>query len=177
MKIRNYLPSETTSPASITVELPQYPFAVAYSATSVIMPFKACRLKKIEMWSNFNPDYSIDHNTINLSFSHSQGVRQIELSDTATFEHVAHISRSFKEDEKVGWWYTSESGSTNPELTLLVNHRTIIEWTFEYILADGTDGSGKLQTGLSGLTLGLVYTNIIGGLLPVGRKAAVAFYY
>lgn len=176
MKIRSYLSSEATSPSTISFELPTYPWAYSISSSVLVLPFKCARLKKIEIWSNFNPDYSIDHNTINLSYTHTSGVRMVELSDTATYSRAAHLVQTFGEDERVGWFYTQANGQQNPEIQLLVNHRSVIEFTIEYIMSDGSDGSGKTYN-TSGLTSQMVYTNAIGGLLPVGRKAAVSIPY
>lgn len=176
MKIRSYLSSLATSPASISFELPAYPFGYSVGTNAMALPFKCARLKKIEIWSNFNPDYSVDHNTINLSYTHTSGVRMVELSDTATYSKAAHIVQHFKEDERIGWWYQQANGQQNPEVQLLVNHRSVVEFTIDYILSDGTDGSGKTVT-ITGLTSNLIYTNAVGGLLPVGRKSAVQIIY
>lgn len=176
MKIRSYLSSASSSPSNITFELPQYPWAYSLSSNVLSLPFKCARLKKIEIWSNFSPDYSVDHNTINLSYTHTSGVRMVELSDTATYSRAAHLVQTFGEDDRVGWFYTQANGQQNPEIQLLVNHRSVVEFTIDYIMSDGSDGAGKTLT-TSGLTSNYIYTNSIGGLLPVGRKATVQMNY
>ena len=80
---------------SFTFELPQAPFGVAYAADGLILPFKAIRLAKVEIWSNHNPNTGMTANTISLTCNERRTVRPIEWTDSATYHRAAHICKKF----------------------------------------------------------------------------------
>ena len=152
---------------SFTFELPQCPFGIAYAADGFILPFKAIRLAKVEIWSNHNPNAGMTANTISLTCKERRTVRPIEWTDSATYHKAAHISKKFNKLEPLGLWYSTTSGESNPEITIQMGKGAVCELTFCYILSDGENCA--IATG-SSLSYPLVYANLIhADLLVMGK--------
>jgi hypothetical protein len=156
MTVRYYVPANQSDTVSVTKELPIPPYGISYSATQIILPFKAVRLARVRMWCNYRPDKDIEANTISLTCVQRRTVRPIEWSDTATPYQCAHIEKKFNVLEPLGLWYVTESGETNPELTFVVPQGGTLELTFSYILCDGMNCGVTTDSSLS---FPKVYTN------------------
>jgi hypothetical protein len=163
-KTRFYPPSSGSDVVSVTVELPIAPYGIADTATSLLVPFKAVRLSKVEMWCNYRPEKDIAGNTINLTFVQRRTVKPIEWSDTATFNRAAHIVRNINKYEPMGLWYLTGSGETNPELRFQLPQGAVLELTFNYILQDSSPVG--VASG-SGLSYPRVYSNQLDTALHV----------
>lgn len=171
LKQRYYLlDSVVNDVESITFELPVAPFAVSSSTTKLLIPFKAVRLAKIEMWQNYRPEKSITGNTISAIIDTRRQTRPIEWSAVASPVLPAHISKKFNKFDPIGLWYLTTASETNPEITLRVTKGCVFDLSFDFILDDG-EAVGSFTT--SGLTADRVYTNRIDNYLGVVGKAEV----
>jgi hypothetical protein len=140
---------------------------VSDTGSTLLLPFKAVRMKKIEMWCNFRPDGNVEGNTINLRCVERRTVRPIEWSDTATFLCPAHIQKSFSKVEPLGLWYATTSGESNPEINFQLPKGAILDITFDYILSDA-ENCGTASG--SSLSFPKVYTNTMNSdILCVGK--------
>ena len=169
LKVRIYNVS-TTEIKDLTFELPVPPYGYSLSTTSLAMPFKAVRMKSIELWCNYSPGVGVARNTINVSVLDRRTVRPIEWSDTATFLQPAHIKKKFSKDEPLGFWYQTTVGESNPEFTLQIPPEGVLEITYDYILSD----NGSVATyASSSLTSNRIYTNNISSDFSCIGKAYV----
>lgn len=152
-------------------ELPIYPYAVAETATTLLVPFKSVRIARIRMWCSYRPTQSIVNNTISLTQVTRRGVRPIEWQDTASTSGDALIDKSFDKNEPSGLWYITASGETNPEFTFRFPKGGVLEITYVYILSDG-EGLGT-EAGTS-LNFPRVYSNKLHTDLLVLGKATTS---
>jgi hypothetical protein len=153
---------------SVLQELPIVPFGLSTSTTSISVPFKAVRLKKVEMWCNYRESKGIVGNTINLTMVERRSVRPIEISDTATFAKTAHIVKKFSKFDTVGWFYSTTVSETNPELRFALPKGAVLELTFDYVISDG---DAVASFGGSGFTASRIYTNSMNtDLDAIGRS-------
>lgn len=154
---------------SVNFELPIAPFGVAYAGNALLLPFKAVRLAKLEMWSNYNPNVVAGDNTISfLTQNSATGQRPMEISATATFAAPAHIVKKFSKYEPIGLWYESSIGVVNPSLNVKLPKAGIMELTLDFILSDESSMGTFATTGLS---FPLIYANQIATDLVVLSKA------
>ncbi len=160
-------PSYGSDVKAFTLELPIVPFGVADTATTLLLPFKSVRLKRVKMWCVYRPEKDISGNTINLTVVERRLNRPIEWSDTASYSCNAFLSKKFAKFDPMGQWYLTTSGESNPELTFQLPKGGVLELTFDYILADGQNlgtSSG------SGLSFPRVYANKLNAdILPIGK--------
>lgn len=152
---------------AFTVELPQMPNGVSSGDNLILLPYKAVRIKSIEMWCNFRPEGNITGNTINLTMIERRTVRPIEWSDTATFLKPAHIKKTFSKLEPLGLWYATTSGESNPEIRFQLPKGAIMQITYDAILHDGE--SCGTSSG-SSLSYPKVYTNQLNANVTVVGK-------
>lgn len=172
LKVRYYVPSSFGSDVKqFTMELPIYPNGLSDSASIILLPYKAVRLSKIEMWCNYRPEQGIEGNTINLTFVERRTVCPVEWSDTATFLTPAHIKRKFSKVEPCGLWYSTINSETNPELTFQMPKGALLELSFDVILHDGE--SCGTSSG-SSLSYPKVYTNRLNADIAVVGKVYAA---
>ena len=172
LKVRYYNVETTTS--SMTIELPIAPYGYSVTSSSIAMPFKAVRLKSVEMWCNYTPGAGVANNTINLTVVDRRTVRPIEWSDTATFTTPAHIKKKFSKFEPLGLWYSTSIGETNPELTFQVPKEGVVEIVYDFIISDGS-AVPTYNTG-GGLTTNRLYTNLLNAsFAPIGKVNAAYF--
>lgn len=153
---------------AFTIELPQYPYAHCYAPGYATLPFKAVRIKKIDMWCGFRSTVNVAGNTINLSFIERRTVRPLEWSDTAVPMFPARITKKFKDTEPLGLWYSTTSGEVNPEIRFQMPKGATLDITYDFILHDseqeGTAASASFTT------FPRVYTNQLhANVLPVGK--------
>jgi hypothetical protein len=168
MTIRYYNVHASKSTVSATFELPIAPYGVSDSATTILIPFKAVRIRKIEMWCNYRPNEGVAGNTINLNIVERRQARPIEWSDTATFLSPAHICKKFSKFDPLGLWYITTNSQENPEVTLQMPYESVCDITFDYIVQDGESCGTSVG---SSLAYPKVYTNRINtNLAPVGRS-------
>ena len=168
LKVRYYVPSTFGSDVkAFTLELPIYPYGVSDSASTILLPLKAIRLKKIEMWCNYRPSSGIEGNTINLAFVERRTVRPIEWSDTATYATPAHIRKKFTKTEPLGLWYSTINSETNPEITFQMPKGAVLELTFAFILHDGESCGTSAGSSLS---YPKIYTNKLNADVSVVGK-------
>lgn len=150
LKLRYFVTNSYGSDVlSFAVELPVVPYGLSDNATTIELPFKSVRIKKIEMWCNYRPDGNIEGNTINLTCIERRTVRPIEWSDTATFLTPAHIKKKFMKTEPLGLWYSTTSGETNPEIRFQMPKGALLEITYDYILHDSENCGTSSGSGLS----------------------------
>lgn len=172
LKVRYYVPSTYGGDVKqFTMELPIYPYGISDSGSTILLPLKAVRLKKIEMWCNYRPEQGIEGNTINLTFVERRTVRPIEWSDTATYATPAHIKKKFSKFDPLGLWYSTVSSETNPEISFQMPKGAILELTFSFILHDGE--SCGTSAG-SSLAYPKVYTNKLNADISVVGKVYAA---
>lgn len=171
LKQRYYiLDSVVNDVESISFELPVPPWAVSVSTTKLLIPFKAVRLAKIEVWSNYRSEKSITGNTVSVIVDTRRQTRPIEWSAVATQMQPAHISKKFDKFDPIGLWYITSAGETNPEITIRATKGCVFDLSFDFIL-DDAEATGSFTT--SGLTADRVYTNRIDNYLGVVGKAEV----
>lgn len=152
---------------SFTLELPIAPYGVSSSSTNVILPFKAVRLSRVQIWCNYRPEKDLTGNTISLTAVQRRGVRPIEWTDSATFQKPAYISKSFNKLEPLGLYYTTGSGESNPELTFQITKGSVIQLDYAWVMSDG-ENAGSF-TG-SSLAYPVVYTNRLhADIDPIGK--------
>lgn len=156
---------------SFAVELPIMPNGVSSATNLILLPYKAVRIRAIEMWCNFRPTGNVTGNTINLTVVERRTVRPIEWSDTATFLTPAHIKKTFSKTEPLGLWYSTTSGESNPELRFQLPKGAILQITYDVILHDA-EGCGSSAE--SGLSYPKVYTNRLSTDVSVVGKSLVA---
>ena len=60
-------PASASDTVTFVRELPIIPNAISASATAMYQIYKAVRLTKMEVWSNYRPSVSIEGNTINVT--------------------------------------------------------------------------------------------------------------
>ena len=170
--VRYYVnPEYANDVKSFSVELPIVPYASAYASGYATIPFKAVRIKKIEIWCNFRPDGNVVGNTINLTFLEHRTVRPLEWSDTATFLTPAHIKKKFSKNEPLGLWYSTTSGESNPEIHFQLPKGALLQITFDYVIHDG-ESLGVAASG-SFTSFPKIYTNQLNSdMLPVGKTYA-----
>jgi len=168
---RFYVADGAADVISFAVELPVVPYGISYADNALLLPFKAVRIKKIEMWCNFRPNGNVAGNTINLNIVERRTVRPIEWSDTATFLTPAHISKKFSKTEPLGLWYSTTSGESNPEIRFQMPKGALLDITFDYILHDAE--SCGASSG-SSLAYPKVYTNKMNSDVSVVGKTYVA---
>lgn len=172
---RYYVKDASSDVVTVTKELPIPPWAFASSTTLLHMPFKAIRLSKMECWCVYRNSVGISGNTINVTVVERRGVRPIEWSDTASYQSNAHISKKFRPDETLGWYYGTTISETNPELSFRLPKGAVLELTFAYILDDADD---VLSAGTSGLTANKIYTNNLStDLEPIGKTYSTLLVY
>jgi hypothetical protein len=165
-----YVPVNSASGlTAVTLELPIPPFGSSASTTVINLPFKAIRLARIRLWANFDPDVSMDDNTISIICKDRRTVRPIEWSDTATYSRPAYLEKHFSKFDPLGLWYITTSGETNPELTFVLPKKSLLELTFSYILADESPNPTFVG---SGLNHPRVYSNSLDANLFVVGKAS-----
>lgn len=170
MVVRYYNAHASKSTVSATFELPIAPYGISDSASTILLPFKAVRIKKIEMWCNFRPNEGVAGNTINLNIVERRQARPIEWSDTATFLSPAHIKKKFSKFDPLGLWYITTNSQENPEINLQMPYEAVCDITFDYILQDG-ESCGSFAG--SGFAYPKVYTNKLNAnLATVGRTYA-----
>lgn len=153
---------------SVTQELPIVPYGISTSTTAIVVPFKAVRLKKVEMWCNYRESKGIAGNTINLTMVQRRGVRPIEISDTATFQKCAHLVKHFPKSDLCGWFYSTTVSEVNPEFTFALPKGGVLELTYDYVISDG---DALPSFGGSGFTSNRVYTNSMNTDLDVIGRA------
>lgn len=164
---RYYVPSGGSDIVAFVKELPIPPFGISYASNSVILPFKAVRLKKVQIWCMYRESKDIAGNTINLKFNDRRLVCPAEWSDTASYMYNAHIRKKFSKFEPLGQWYITTSGETNPELTFQLPQGAVLEITFDYILSDEQNCPSSADT--VGAFPG-VYTNrLVTTLSAIGK--------
>ncbi len=159
-----------------TQELPIFPWGMSTSTTTMRLPFKAVRLSKVEIWSDYRESVGIGGNTINLTFVERRGVRPIEISDTATYSRCAHIKwKAPKTGDPLGLYYITTAGESNPEIRFQITKGSVLELTFNYVLSDASTVPLAI-TPTSGLTADLIYTNALNltDFEPIGRTQAAA---
>lgn len=167
---RYYIPSAYGSDTlNFTKELPIVPFGISDTATTILIPFKSCRLKRIKMWCMYRPDKDIAGNTINLTIEDRRLARPIEWSDTASFSCNAFISKKFSKYDPLGQWYLTSNSETNPEVNFQMPKGAVLELTLDYIQADGQ--SLGTSGGHSGLSYPRVYTNSLNTNISVVGKS------
>jgi len=157
---------------AFTVELPQVPYANCYASGYATLPFKAVRIKKIEMWCNFRPTANVAGNTINLTFVERRTVIPLEWSDTATAYCPAHIKKKFLKTEPLGLWYSTTSGETNPEIRFQMPKGALLEITYDFVIHDGEAEGVAASASLT--TFPRVYTNRLNDNVSVVGKSYVA---
>lgn len=175
---RLYVNAAVSTPLAFSKELPFWPWGIAVETGNLVIPFKACALRRLKIWNQYDPAAtSIAGNTINLRFTGIQGVPTVELSDTASQFTMACIDYVPNSSHPLGWFYETANSINNPVVHFQVLHHSLIEITVAYILSDGSQGSGKFQS-TTGVSLGQLYTNSIDGSLDVvGRSAEYPISY
>jgi len=166
---QRYIVKEAASSdvVTFTLELPIVPFGVSSSTTSLLLPFKSVRLKKLKVWCMYRSEKTIAGNTINVTCLERRLVRPIEWSDTASFNCNAFISKKFDKFDPLGQWYVQSSGESNPELRFQLPKGALLELTFDYIQSD----ADALNTyGVVGLTSSRLYTNALNSDIEVVGK-------
>lgn len=168
LKYRYCLTDAAADTVAITFELPIFPWALATSALSLSAPQKAVRLRKIKLWTNYRSSVGISGNTQNVTYLERRGVRPFECSSTATYETPAYYVKTFGADDLLGWYYSTTSGESNPEITFQLTKGSILELTFDYIL---DDADIVVTAAGSGLTSSRIYSNSISSnLVCVGKS-------
>ena len=173
-KTRFYVNDSAASDVvAFTQELPIAPFGLSTNTTTIRVPFKSIRLKKVEMWCNYRESKGIVGNTINLTLVERRSVRPLEYSDTATFAKCAHIVRKFSKFDTVGWFYSTTISEVNPELRFQMPKGSVLELTYDYVISDG---DAVPSFGTTGLTADRIYTNSMNTDLDViGRSYETQF--
>ena len=171
LDLRYYVPSSYGSDVlSFTKELPLPPFGISFDSSTVILPFKSIRLKRVKMWCMYRPDKDIAGNTINLTIEDRRLARPIEWSDTASFSCNAFISKKFSKFDPLGQWYLTSSGESNPEIRFQMPKGAVLELTLDYIQSDG---QSCRTSSLSSASFPRVYTNQLDpNLACVGKSYA-----
>ena len=147
---RYYVPSTYGSDVlSFTKELPVPPFGISDSGSTILIPFKSIRLKRIKMWCMYRSDKDIAGNTINLTIEDRRLARPIEWSDTASFSCNAFISKKFAKFDPLGQWYVTSNSESNPEISFQLPKGGVLELTFDYIQSDGQSLGTSSGSGLA----------------------------
>ena len=171
LTVRYIVDESAADVIAFTIELPQYPYANSYASGYALLPFKAVRISKVDLWCNYRPSVSVAGNTISLSCVERRTVRPIEWTDTATFLTPARITKHFNTEEPLGLWYSTTSGETNPELRFQLTKGSTLDITYNYVVHDG-EQVGVAASG-SFTTFPRIYTNqLYSGLVPVGKSFA-----
>lgn len=168
LKYRYIVKDASADVVSVTFELPIFPFGLSTSALSLSCPFKSVRLRKIEMWTNYRPNVGMTGNSHSVTYLERRGVRPFELSQSATFDRPAHYLKKFGSDDLIGWYYSTTSGESNPEITFQMTKGSILELTFDYVL---DDADIVVAVAGSGLTSSRIYTNSISSNWDAVGKA------
>lgn len=169
-KTRLYVDEGATDVLSFRFEFPPPPWGITTSATNVELPFKSVRVASIKLWAMYRDAKGIPGNTINLTQVDRRGVKPIEMSDTASYNHNAFIKVNFPTDQPLGYYYTTSLGESNPELSIALPQGGVMEITYKYVLADG---DAVRTVTAAGLTSARVYTNSLSlDLRPIGRTYA-----
>jgi len=109
-------------------------------------------------------------NTQSVTYLERRGVRPMEIASTATFETPAFYSKTFGPDDLIGWFYSTTSGESNPEITIQMTKGSILELTFDYVL---DDADIVITAAGAGLTSSRIYSNCISSNLVCVGKAYI----
>lgn len=169
-KFRYCVNSSAADVVTFAFELPQAPFGISETATTILLPFKAVRLNSFKVWCNYRSEKDISGNTISVTMIERRGVRPIEWTDIATYQQVAYISKKFSKTEFAGLYYSTINSQENPEIRFQLPKGAVLELNFSWILSD----SETLGTSAgSGLSFPKVYTNRFStDMDPIGRSYA-----
>lgn len=165
---RYSLKSAAADPTELITELPIAPFGVSATTSTLYLPFKAVRLKRVRLWCNYRPANDIFENTIGLVLKPRNGARPIQWSDTATPAHTAYISKKFPKSDPVGFWYKTQVNEINPELGFILTKGAVLELSLSYILSD--EDAAETDTHTGSLTAGRCYTNRLNDVFRVLGK-------
>jgi len=165
---RYVVPSASTDVVSVLFELPIFPYGISNSTISFYLPFKAVRLSRMKLWTNYRSGVDMSGNCQSVTFLERRGVRPTEFSSTATFESPAVFEKYFDKDSILGWYYYKTASEENPEIRIQMTKGSILEMTYSFVLDDGE----TVQTASGvGLTIGRVYSNsITSDLTCVGKS-------
>jgi len=170
LKYRYILSDAASDVVAVTFELPVFPWALATSSMSLSAPQKAVRLRKIQVWTNYRSSVGMSGNTQSVTYLERRGVRPMEIASTATFETPAFYSKTFGPDDLIGWFYSTTSGESNPEITIQMTKGSILELTFDYVL---DDADIVITAAGSGFTSSRIYSNCISSNLVCVGKAHI----
>jgi hypothetical protein len=155
---------------TFSAELPFYPFGIAKTTTSLIMPFESCRLRKIEMWKTYVTGGTTAANTIGLKAIGIDGILPVEMLSTAGPDRNAHLSYIPSPNRTDSWWYPDSSG-TNPTYTFTLPDAAILEYTVDFII---NDENSYLVGTSSGLVADRTYYNCLGNPLYIQAQGHFA---
>lgn len=168
---RYVLTDASADVASILFELPIFPFGLSNSTISLLLPFKAVRLCRLKLVTNYRSSVGMSGNTHSVTYPERRGVRPYEFASTATFMDPAVYEKHFTQDDILGWWYYRTSSEENPEIRVQMTKGSILEMTYAYVL----DDADVVQTvSAVGLTAQRVYSNSINTDLTCVGKAFIS---
>lgn len=170
LKVRYLVKDASADVVSVTFELPVFPFALSTSNIALSAPLKACRLSRIRLWTNYRDGVGISGNTHSVNCLERRGVRPFELSQTATYQTPACFDKKFDRDTTLGWFYSTTSGESNPEINFRLTKGSVLELTFDYVLDDGDPVVTAVG---AGLTYPRLYTNSISADLDCVGKSYI----
>jgi len=169
-KFRYCVSPSAADVVTFAFELPQAPFGIAQTASTIVLPFKAVRLNSFKVWCNYRSEKDISGNTISVTMIERRGVRPIEWTDIATYQQVAYISKKFSKTEFAGLYYSTINSQENPEIRFQLPKGAVLELNYSWILSDAeTLGTSSG----SALSYPKVYTNRLStDMDPIGRSYA-----
>jgi hypothetical protein len=138
---------------------------VATAATTAYRLFDAIRIKKIEIWAaaaaGSNTAVLLEELQSSASFLMASKSRSIEDMVVGT-ARAAHIVYKPSAGSIQGNWISANISAAVNILTVTAPAGAVMDFTFDYTLADGNQAPTAGATAISGATAGQVYTRAFG---------------